>query len=199
MKQKEKIRNYGVQNSTMDDVFSRVTRDRNFASLEKPCQRVFGNAHFFTGYLFHLSQFTGLFVKRLRVHSRRWALTLVVLLLPILLSSSASRRRDENGIFSMDVNALNPQTILVHADPVMKKYLQAAVAGQVTLEERGESLGEINALVRERRIHRPSTYTEIFFSFRSSSTCGRFLSSSSLVFQSDLQLSSDRRGLEFRL
>lgn len=183
MKQKEKIRNYGVQNSTMDDVFSRLTRqsngidlDRSLNTLEKQCHRLFTNDQFFIGFFFHLSQFTGLLMKSLRVHSRRWALTLLVLLLPLLynvLSNLISRRRQDFGIFAMDVQSLNPQTILVRSDPTMIDFFRSTVMTStssrrrngVTLEERSESLEEMNTLVRDRRMHRPSTYTEIYLAF----------------------------------
>ncbi len=84
--------------------------------------------------------------KTLLVHYRRWALTLIVFLLPIiynLLSNVIARSRNENGIFKMNINSLNPQTILYKADPIMEEYFRASIDGAI-LEPGSGNLSEMN-------------------------------------------------------
>ena len=62
-------------------------------------------------------------MKTLFVRYRRWGLTLIVLLLPIIyniLSNIISRSQNTSGTFKMDVKSLNPQTILYKTDPLWK-------------------------------------------------------------------------------
>jgi len=114
--------------------------------LDKQCRHVFNNRDFLTGIDYHLSQYYGLIRKTLFVHYRRWGLTLIVLFLPILynlLSNLISRNRNENGIFKMNLNSLNPQTILYHTDPIMKKYFHASINDAI-LEQGPEHISEMN-------------------------------------------------------
>lgn len=77
---------------------------------------------------------------------RRWALTLIVLALPILynlLSNLISRNGNDNGIFKMNVDSLNPQTILYNSDPIMEKYFRASVGNSI-LESESVNISEIN-------------------------------------------------------
>ncbi len=107
---------------------------------------MFNNQHFFTGIRYYLSQYHGLIIKTLLVRYRRWALTLIVLLLPILynlLSNLISSSRNENGIFKMNLNSLNPQTILYHTEPIMEKYFRASVNGAI-LEKGSENISQMN-------------------------------------------------------
>lgn len=118
----------------------------SFRSLGEQCRQVFNNREFFTGIQYYLSQYHGLIVKTFLVHYRRWTLTLIVLLLPIvynLLSNSISRSRNENGIFKMNINSLNPQTILYKIDPIMEKYFRASINGAI-LEQGSENISEMN-------------------------------------------------------
>ncbi len=113
---------------------------------DKQCHHVFNNQHFFTGIRYHLSQYHGLIIKTLFVRYRRWALTLIVLLLPILynlLSNLISRSRNENGIFKMNLNSLDPQRILYHTDPIIEKYFRASIHGAI-LEQGSGNISEMN-------------------------------------------------------
>ena len=118
----------------------------NFLCLGDQCRQVFDNREFYAGFRYYLGQFHGLMAKTLLVHYRRWALTLIVFLLPIiynLLSNVISRSRNENGIFKMNINSLNPQTILYKTDPIMEKYFRASIDGAV-LEPASGTLFEMN-------------------------------------------------------
>jgi hypothetical protein len=92
-------------------------------------------------------------VKTLLVRYRRWGLTLVVLLLPIiynLLSNIISRSQSATGTFKMDTSLLNPQTILYGIDPLMEKYFQEAVgykSNDLTLEKRSENISQMNRYI----------------------------------------------------
>ncbi|CAF1375172.1 unnamed protein product, partial [Rotaria sordida] len=141
MKVENRIKNYGVQNSTMDDVFLKITKDTkeendsrttvvNSERLDEECRDVFDEREFFHGWRYYLSQLHGLTIKTLLVRYRRWGLTLFILLLPILynlLSNILSRSQNASGTFKMETNLLNPQTILYKVDPLMENYFQAAI------------------------------------------------------------------------
>jgi hypothetical protein len=106
-----------------------------------------------------------------------------MLLLPILhhlLANLISRSRQNVGIFRMDLNALDPQTILYQSDPSMEKYVRAAVHSSrhenITLSEMNRYIyGKIGTpidgqterdpSVLDQRSARPSTYTEIYLGF----------------------------------
>ena len=85
-------------------------------------------------------------IKTYLVHYRRWALTIIILFLPILynlLSNLIARNRNENGIFKMNINSLNPQTIIYHSDLIFEKYFRASVH-DVKFEEGSGNLSEMN-------------------------------------------------------
>ncbi|CAF4052910.1 unnamed protein product [Adineta steineri] len=189
MKRNNRIKNYGVQNSTMDDIFLKITRDTevkndsNSTSLdpntivfyaeiclfvaEKQCRRVFYCQRFLSGPRYCLSQFHGLLVKTVLVRYRRWGLTLIILLLPVLynlLLNLTSQRQNDTGIFKMNFNSLNPQTILYHTDPSMNKYFLASING-AKLEQGPENIYEMNNKVLKKRMDRLYTYTDIYLGF----------------------------------
>jgi hypothetical protein len=117
-----------------------------FVFSDEQCRYVFNNREFFTGIQYYLSQYYGLIIKTLRVHYRRWTLTFIVLLLPILynlLSNIIARNRNEDGIFKMNVNSLNPQTILYNTDPIMEQYFRASINGAI-LEQGSQNISEMN-------------------------------------------------------
>lgn len=170
MKNEETIRNYGVQNSTMDDVFLRITGEEfqsssknNNTILEEQCRRVFANREFYTGIRYYLSQYHGLMIKTLRVHYRRWVLTLMILLIPIvyrLLSNLASRNRDENGIYKMEITALNPQTILYNAHPMIERSFQASISDGILKQVEG-NLSDIHQQIYGKIFFRSSQMNNI--------------------------------------
>lgn len=83
------------------------------------------------------------------VHYRRWTLTLIILLLPILynvLSNIISHNENRLGIFKMNLNSLNPQTILYHVDPSMEKYFRASI-GQSTVEQGPANISNMNEYI----------------------------------------------------
>ncbi|CAF4318595.1 unnamed protein product, partial [Rotaria sp. Silwood2] len=178
MKKENRIKNYGIQNSTMDDVFLKITRDTkndnesnstsiDIDTIDKQCHYVFNDRQFLTGILYHLNQFYGLIIKTSFVRYRRWILTFIVLLLPILynlLSNLISRSGDENGIFKMNLNSLNPQTILYHTDPIIEKYFRASIDGSI-LEQASSNISEMNQNIWQKRMDHPYTYTDIYLGF----------------------------------
>ena len=117
---------------------------------------MFTNQRHYTGPLYYLSQFYGLLIKTFRVHYRRWALTLIILLLPILynvLSNVISLSGSGSGTFRMSPSSLNPQTILYNTDPSMNDYFLAAVKDKsVVLEERTETIADVNRIIRRELI-----------------------------------------------
>ncbi|CAF1479323.1 unnamed protein product [Adineta steineri] len=178
MKRNNRIKNYGVQNSTMDDVFLKITRDsevKNDAgstyldtyTIQKQCHHVFHHQRFLSGPRYYLSQFHGLLVKTVLVRYRRWGLTLIILLLPILynlLSNLIFQSQSDTGVFKMNYNSLNPQTILYHTDPSLYKYFRASVNG-AKLEQGSGNISEMNENIWQKRRDRPYTYTDIYLGF----------------------------------
>ena len=174
MKNENEIRNYGVQNSTMDDVFLRITGKESQSTskntstvLEEQCRRVFGNREFYTGIRYYLSQYHGLMIKTLRVHYRRWVLTLIILFIPIvhrLVSNLTSRSGDENGTYKMEISALNPQTILYNTDPIMERYFQASINHPMMNQVSG-NISEINQQIYGEICLPCSKRTQLFLIF----------------------------------
>ena len=113
---------------------------------------MFDNAQFSHGFKYYLSQIYGLTMKTLLVRYRRWTLTLVILLLPILynlISNLISRNDNAAGTFQMKANTLDPQTIIYGADSWMEKYLQAAVtSNDVVWQKRSENISQTNAYIK---------------------------------------------------
>ncbi|UJR08715.1 hypothetical protein I4U23_012972 [Adineta vaga] len=180
MKKENQIKNYGVQNSTMDDVFLKITSNTNIENesesipintetIEQQCRRVFDNQHISTGIRYYLHQYYGLLIKTLRVRSRRWVLTLIILLIPILyhlLTNMTLKDRNKAGIFQMNVNLLNPQTILYHSDSIMEKYFRASINGAKLEQTQIGNLSQMNEDILRRRIDRPYTYTDIYLGIK---------------------------------
>ncbi|CAM4906302.1 unnamed protein product [Rotaria socialis] len=178
MKKENRVKNYGVQNSTMDDVFLKITRETkndnkldsssiDIDTIEKQCHDVFSNQQFLTGINYHLNQYYGLIIKTALVRYRRWALTIIVLFLPILynlLSNLLYRSGSENGIYKMNVNSLNPQTIVYHTDPAIEKYFFASV-GSSQLQPGPANLSEMNQKILQKRMNQLYTYTDIYLGF----------------------------------
>ena len=114
---------------------------------------MFENQEFASTYSYYLSQLHGLTVKNLFVRYRRWALTLIVLLLPIIyniLSNVISRSQNASGIYKMGVSGLNPQTILYQADPSMEAYFRSAIGSQssnLVLEKRSDNISSMNRYI----------------------------------------------------
>ncbi|CAF4280095.1 unnamed protein product, partial [Adineta steineri] len=133
----------------------------------KQCLHVFHHQCCLSGLRYYLSQFHGLLVKTVLVRYRRWALTLIILLLPILynlLSNLKSESQSDTGVFKMNINSLNPQTILYHADPSIKKYFLASING-AKLEQGSANISEMNENIWQRRIDRLYTYSDIYLGF----------------------------------
>ncbi|CAF4589424.1 unnamed protein product [Rotaria sp. Silwood1] len=183
MKVQNRIKNYGVQNSTMDDVFLKITKETkdendsgttsvNIEHIDEQCRYVFNERQFFHGWRYYLSQLHGLIIKTLLVRYRRWGLTLFILLLPIvynLLSNIISRSKNASDTFKMETNLLNPQTILYNVDPIIENYFQAAIGSKsndLILEQRSENITEMNKYIWQKRINRPYTYTDIYLGFQ---------------------------------
>lgn len=171
MKDNNRIQNYGVQNSTMDDVFLRITAkelqstSRNANRIvEEQCRKVFGKREFNTGIRYYLGQYHGLLIKTLLVHYRRWILTLIILFIPILynlLSNLVSRHRNEDGTYRMEIDVLNPQTILYNSDPVMERFFRASING-ATLNQISGNISEMNEQIR-RKIYQSHSRERILF------------------------------------
>ena len=181
--------------------------------LDEQCRFVFDDTDFYQGGLYYANQLYGLLIKTLRVRYRRWAVTMIVLLLPIiynLLSNIISRSQNANGIFRMQANALNPQTVLYRADPLMVRFFQAAVAPKpkdVVLERRTENISDMNHHIWREWISFYQRSSSLFFSGRetqgssvhvhghlsrvsSSCTGRRHVQDASPLVQSDLGLRS---------
>ncbi|UJR37764.1 hypothetical protein I4U23_030457 [Adineta vaga] len=182
MKSKNLIKSYGVQNSTMDDVFLKITKDtkdENDSSttsvtmdrIDEQCREVFDHRYFLTGWNYYLSQLYGLLMKTLVVRYRRWGLTLVVLLIPIvynILSNIITPTQSSGDTFKMQATLLNPQTILYTANPAFENYFQAAVGAKssnLKLEKRTEDIFDMNKYIWQKRVDRPYTYTDIYLGF----------------------------------
>ncbi|CAF5169749.1 unnamed protein product, partial [Rotaria magnacalcarata] len=114
----------------------------------------------------------GLIIKTLLVRYRRWGLTAIVVLLPIiynLLLNVISHNANVDGTFEMKLSSLNPQTILYKVDSVMENYFQAAVESKsngLVLEKRQESIVDMNRYIWQKRIDQSNTYTNIYLGFQ---------------------------------
>jgi hypothetical protein len=123
---------------------------RLFFFSDEQCQHVFDDRQFFQGWFYYLSQLYGLVIKTLLVRYRRWGITLLILLIPIIyrpLSNLISQRQDARDTFKMQSSSLNPQTILYNTDSSVESYFQAAVGSQsndLTLEKSSENIREMN-------------------------------------------------------
>lgn len=106
-------------------------------------------------------------MKTLLVRYRRWGLTLVVLLIPIiynLLSNIISRSQNAAGTFEMKTNLLDPQTILYHVDPSLQRYFQSSVdypSSDVKLLERTDNISQMNQYIKREF----SCFLEVFTFF----------------------------------
>ena len=91
-------------------------------------------------------------MKTILVRYRRWGLTLVILLAPIvynIVSNVTSENSSALGTFKMDVDALDPQTILYGSDPSMERYFQAAIkSDDIILQNRLTNISEMNQYIR---------------------------------------------------
>lgn len=121
--------------------------------LDEQCRQVFTDRQFLPGYMYYLSQLYGLLMKTLLVRYRRWGLTVLVLLLPIvynILSNVISQTQSTGGTFKMQTTLLNPQTILYTADAAFDNYFQAAVGGKsskLKLEKRTDDIPAMNQYI----------------------------------------------------
>ncbi|CAF0858674.1 unnamed protein product [Adineta steineri] len=178
MKRNNRIKNYGVQNSTMDDIFLKITRDTEVKNdsgstslytntIEKQCRHVFHHQRSLSGTRYYLSQFHGLLVKTVLVRYRRWGLILIIVsssIIDSLLSNLISHSQDETRVFKMNFNSLNPQTILYHTDPSINDYFLASING--TKREQGSgNISEMSENIWKKRRNRPYTYTDIYLGF----------------------------------
>ncbi|CAF3806236.1 unnamed protein product [Adineta steineri] len=178
MKRNNRIKSYGVQNTTMDDVFLKITGDTEVKNdsgstslytntIENQCRHIFHRQRSLSGSRYYLSQFHGLLVKTVLVRYRRWGLTLIILLLPILynlLSNLTSQSQNNTGIFKMNFNCLNPQTIIYHTHSSIKKSFLASING-AKREQGSGNISEMNENIRKKRMDRPYTYTDIYLAF----------------------------------
>lgn len=95
-------------------------------------------------------------MKTLMIRYRRWGLTLVVLLLPIiynLLSNIIAPTQGSGGTFKMQATLLNPQTVLYTAAPAFEGYFQEAFGGKssgLKFEKRTENIAELNRHIWRR-------------------------------------------------
>lgn len=121
--------------------------------LDEQCRYVFDEREFLQGFHYYLSQLYGLIVKTLLVRYRRWGITILVILIPIIynvLSNVISRSQSATGTFKMDTSSLNPQRILYNVDPLVENYFQAAVgwkSNDLTLEKRPENITDMNRYI----------------------------------------------------
>ena len=89
-------------------------------------------------------------IKTLLVRYRRWGLTLVVLLIPIIyniLSNVISQSQNASGTFKMQTTDLNPQTILYRADPNIENFFLSAVdskSSRIKMDKRTENISAMN-------------------------------------------------------
>ncbi|CAF1314882.1 unnamed protein product [Rotaria sordida] len=177
MKEAKQIRNYGVQNSSMEDVFLKIVRDAgetdqsetttiNIEQIASQCRHVLNNRQLESDFKFYLSQFYGLAIKTIRVRYRRWGLAVIFLLLPIfynVLFNSISQSQQDVGIYQMKHNALSPQTIIYQADSTIENFLRAALDSKSKLfKGSGRNLSEMHDDIRQQRLQRPYTYTDIY-------------------------------------
>lgn len=187
MKRDNLINSYGVQNSTMDDVFLRITRENmnsngevdhdrklekigNYLFLlfrisiltlsidfplisDKNCRKVFHDSAKMTGFTYYLSQWYGLIVKNLMVRYRRWIITTIVLLTPIIyqiLSNVISGGKSGDGTYQMRINSLNPQTIIYHSESKIEKYFLSAIRDQsqeIKLDQQAMNISAMNQYI----------------------------------------------------
>jgi hypothetical protein len=114
--------------------------------IDKQCDHVFRHRQLMTGIRYYLSQFYGLIIKSFLIHYRRWFFTFILLLIPILhrlQSTITFSNPNDSGGFPMNIDSLNPQTILYHSDASIEEYLQASIHG-AKLEKRSGDLSQMD-------------------------------------------------------
>ena len=179
MKTKNQIENYGIENSTIDDVFFKITSmNQTHQTVEKQCDSIFKDQQLKTGFHLYLNQFIGLLIQTLIIRYRRWLLTLILILLPIISNfyqqNSNSNQTDQ---YQINIDSLNPQTILYKSDINKLEFIRA-LSSKAKFECRKENIDELiyrktetfqNSFVyiflTERRLNRPYTYTDIYLAF----------------------------------
>ncbi|CAF1436607.1 unnamed protein product, partial [Rotaria sordida] len=93
LKENNFILNYGLSNTTLEEVFLRIAIDQyennelieeNQDLIEDNCFEIFNQKLIEQGYDFYLSQYEGLFIKSIRIAYRRSILLFVILLIPFI-------------------------------------------------------------------------------------------------------------------
>ncbi|CAF3609148.1 unnamed protein product, partial [Rotaria sp. Silwood2] len=94
LKKNNSILNYGLSNTTLDEVFLRITNDQYEANeliednrqiIEDNCSFIFNETLIEQGYDYYLSQYEGLFIKSIRIAYRKYLLFLFILILAYLV------------------------------------------------------------------------------------------------------------------
>ncbi|CAF4595064.1 unnamed protein product, partial [Rotaria sp. Silwood2] len=109
---------------------------------------VFNDREFLADFLYQLNQYYSLIIKTTRIR----------------LSELISRNGNDNGIFKMDINSLNPYTILYNTDSSIEKYFHATV-NNAKLEQSLGIISQMNKNIWQKRIDYPYTYTDIYLGF----------------------------------
>ncbi|CAF3997700.1 unnamed protein product, partial [Rotaria sp. Silwood1] len=103
LKQNKIILNYGLSNTTLDEVFLRITNDQyknselieeNEDFIENNCFKIFNKILIEQGYDYYLSQYEGLFIKSIRIIYRKSIFILFILIIPFLFKLILNKKRE---------------------------------------------------------------------------------------------------------
>jgi len=111
-KEKNFILNYGLSNTTLDEVFLRITMDQNKNQIdfqenqnliEENSFEIFNEKLIEEGYDFYLSQYEGLFIKSIRIAYRNYIFILFICLIPFFIFYFIDQTKENSKfIFSFD-------------------------------------------------------------------------------------------------
>jgi energy-coupling factor transporter ATP-binding protein EcfA2 len=111
-KEKNFILNYGLSNTTLDEVFLRIIIDENENEedfqenenlIKENCFEVFNEKLIEEGYDFYLSQYEGLFIKSIRIAYRNYIFILFICLIPFFIFYFINQTKENDQfIFSFD-------------------------------------------------------------------------------------------------
>ncbi|CAF1266993.1 unnamed protein product [Rotaria sp. Silwood1] len=103
LKENKIILNYGLSNTTLDEVFLRITNDQyknselieeNEDFIENNCFKIFNKILIEQGYDYYLSQYEGLFIKSIRIIYRKSIFILFILIIPFLFKLILNKKRE---------------------------------------------------------------------------------------------------------
>ncbi|CAF0751595.1 unnamed protein product [Didymodactylos carnosus] len=180
MKYYEQIANYGVSNTTLDEVFLKIAVDKvesntstnqdtiRDVDIKENCFEVFDQRTIEDGYDYYISQYEGLIIKSVQICSRRWFLALILIILPIG-NRFFIRTEVTTNIESFDMNYeyFYPQKIYIQStsQTLLDNMINTIGNKYTIVDHHVQSIHNIDELIHNLRIRDPYTYSTVHFGF----------------------------------